>query len=350
MNKLAMETEIQHGESYASGNRPTLFLALATGFVFRLGLIALVLWIGIGSIQAEESSTGAVSDPMVMKIYPDGTKVTLRWSEVGKQVDNGEKFGGAPSIVAYDPAKDGIVPIGETSPKVASGSSTQSTSQGSASIITPEQPAKMDYTNADPSNFDDYGPKEGFVFRTAVGATFQQPLSTRTGSGDYFKAVYEPGIRFDLEPGYYVTEWCRIGAETAFIYNQLHSFSLDGQTYYGSGNPGGLYQIPVLGSVTFKFPTDGPIRGYFGGGAGASWNVIQANNNLESQRGQPGFTSYSWNFVWQVTAGLSYTIQPGLDLDIAYKCLSTPVFNFEGSGQGKPLFNHAAEIGLAWRF
>ena len=329
--------------------RPGLFVALATGLFFWLGLVGLLLWVGIGSARAENVSSASPADPMVMKIYPDGTKLIVRWSEIGKQVDNGEKFGGAPRIVAYDPAKDGVVPIGEPS-KTTEAVAPSASIPTSNSVITPEQPAKMDYTDADPANFDDYGPKEGFVFRTAVGATFQQPLSTRTGSGDYFKAVYEPGIRFDLEPGYYVTEWCRIGAETAFIYNQLHSFSLDGQTYYGSGNPGGLYQIPILGSVTFKFPTDGPIRSYFGGGAGASWNVIQANNNLESQRGEPGFTSYSWNFVWQVTAGLSYTIQPGLDLDFAYKCLSTPVFNFEGSGQGKPLFNHAAEIGLAWRF
>lgn len=315
------------------------------GLAFATAVFAILCWLVMGTTQAQS----APSDPMVMKIYPDGTKVVLRWSEVGKSVDNGEKFGGAPRIVAYDPAKDGIVPIGEPSQKQESASSASSLPI-SSSVVSPEKPAKMDYTNGDPETFDDYGVREGFVFRTAAGATFQQPLSARSGNGDYFRVVYQPGIRFDLEPGYNVTDWFRIGAETAFIYNQIHSLSSGGQTFYGSGDPGGLYQVPILASVTFRIPTDGPIRTYIGGGAGGSWSVIQSNNNLESQLGNPGFTNYTWSVVWQVTAGVSYTVVPGLDLDIAYKCLSTPVLNFESSGQSKPLFNHAAEIGLAWRF
>lgn len=60
--------------------------------------------------------------------------------------------------------------------------------------------------------------------------------------------------------------------------------------------------------------------------------------------------SYQWNFNWQFTTGLSYTFQPGLDLDLGYKCLSTPNTNFNGFGPSKPLFNHTAELGLVWRF
>jgi len=316
------------------------------GVALWAATLAILCWITLGVAQAETTP----SDPLVMKVYPDGTKVVLRWSEVGKQVDNGEKYGGAPKIVAYDPAKDGIVPIGEPSQKTES-NATPGAIPSSSSVVSPDQPAKMDYTNADPDTFDEYGPKEGFVFRSAVGVAFQQPLSGRSGDGqNYNKTVFQPGIRFDLEPGYNVTEWFRVGAETAFIYNQIHSFSVHDQTNYGSSDPGGLYQIPILGSVTFKFPTEGPIRGYVGGGAGGSWSVLQSNNNLQTQIGEPGFTNYTWSFVWQATAGVSYTISPGLDLDIAYKCLSTPVFNLEGSGQNKPLYNHTAEIGLAWRF
>ena len=78
-----------------------------SGLLFWLGLIAFSIWIG--------GATSLASDPYVMKIYPDGTKVILRWSEVGKSVDNGSTHGGAPKIVAYDPAKDGVVPVGEPS-------------------------------------------------------------------------------------------------------------------------------------------------------------------------------------------------------------------------------------------
>ena len=351
MKRYGIRSLIGEFETYQEDPRPSPFWALITGFAFWVCLLGLVLWVGIGSAIAEPSRAVSQNDPLVMKIYPDGTKVVVRWSEVGNQVDNGEKFGGAPRIVAYDPAKDGVVPIGEPSPKAVAANSTNSLAMGSGLVVNPDQPAKMDYKDGDPATFDEYGPKEGFVFRTAIGAAFQQPLSGRSGGGsDYFKAVFQPGIRFDLEPGYNVTEWFRIGAETAFIYNQIHSFSVHSRTDYGSGNPGGFYQVPVLASATFSLPTDGPFRGYFGGGAGGAWSVLQINNNLQAQNQQPGFTNYTWSFAWQVTAGLKYTIAPGFDLDFAYKCLSTPVLNLENTGQVKPLFNHTAEIGLAWRF
>lgn len=340
------------GEDPYPEARPSLFWALMTGLLFWVGLIGILLCMGIATVQAQDSTPSLASDPMVMKIYPDGTKIIVRWSEIGKAVDNGEKFGGAPRIVAYDPAKDGVVPIGEPSKQPQTASTNAVPSVSTNSVVTPEQPAKMDYTHSDPATPDEQlGPMEGFCFRTAVGPSFQQPISGRSGSGNtYYKNVFQPGIRFDLEPGYHITEWFRMGAETAFIYNQTHSFSVGGRTDYGSGDPGGLYQIPILASATFTFPTEGPIRGYFGGGAGGAWSVLQANNNLQAQNGQPGFTNYTWSFAWQVTAGLKYTISPGFDLEFAYKCLSTPVFNLENAGQIKPLFNHTAEIGLAWRF
>ena len=132
---------------------------------FWVALLGLLSCIGYGVAHAQAKD----SDPMVMKVYPDGTKVILRWSEVGKGVDQGEKYGGAPRIVAYDPTKDGIVPIGETAPKA--GTATNVVAQGSGSVVKPERPAKMDYTNADPKDYEEsFGPNEGFGFRTSVGA------------------------------------------------------------------------------------------------------------------------------------------------------------------------------------
>jgi len=313
------------------------------GLCLTLSGVFFFILLGLAHAQAP------ASDPTVMKVYPDGTKVLLPWSEVGKSCDDGKKFGGAPKIVPYDPARDGVVPIGQPSPKTES-DSTNSAVPSSTSVVSPDQPAKMDYTNADPKDYKDaFGAREGFAFRTAVGVAYQQPLSGRNGSGDiYQKLVFQPGIRYDLEAQYNVTDWFRTGVETAFLYNELHSSTLNARTSY-SGGPnlgnGGLFQIPILYSATFRFPSDGPWQGYLGGGGGANWNVLQAS----SGGGQP-YTSYHWNWAWQATTGFTYCVSEGLDLDIAYKLLSMPNPNFADLGQFKSSFNHSAQIGLTWRF
>lgn len=349
MNKVDFKIAKSDWDAFQEDRYPSLFWALVTGFVFWAGLIGLICWIGISSVLAEPATSVVGSDPLVMKIYPDGTKVVLRWSEVGKQLDSGEKFGGAPRIVAYDPAKDGIVPIGEPSSKTSATTATNAVTQGSGSVVAPNQPAKMDYTNADPSKFDEnLGPMEGFAFRTSVGPSFQQSISGRSGDGVYQNFTFKPGIRFDLEPSYNVTDWFRVGAETGFIYNRFQRISFgDENGYPGDSNVGnaGLYQVPVLANVRFQFPSEGPWRGYVGGGVGAAWSVLQASSG-----GDAPYTSYSWNLAYQVATGFTYTIAQGFDLDVGLKMLSTPNPSLQDSGQTKPIYNYTAQVGLAWRF
>jgi len=284
---------------------------------------------GSCALLATDAVSKSGGDPYVMKIYPDGTKV-----------------------------KDGVVPIGtpqgsETKPAPAANAIPTSTS-----VVTPDQPAKMDYTNADPKDFENaMGPDEGFVFRTAVGAAFQQSLSGRSNDGDeYLSVAFNPGLRFDLEPAYNVTDWFRVGLETAFVYNTVQRLSVgDVNAYPRDNNLGnaGLFQVPILANIRFQFPSEGPWKGYLGGGVGAGWNVFQISA-LDLT-----YTSYHWDLMYQLTAGFTYTISPGFDLDIGYKMLSAPNPSFQNSGelggildpgQFKAMYNHTVEVGLAWRF
>lgn len=300
-------------------------------------------------VLGEPSVTTSTNDPMVMKVYPDGTKVVVRWSEIGKAVDNGERHGGAPRIIAYDPGKDGIVPIGQPATTTSTSASASTPMPSSTSVVIQESSRGVNTTPSPMSDTDNYGSEEGFVLRSAVGASFQQPLSGRSGDGrTYNKFVFQPGIRFDLEPGYNVTDWFRVGLESSFIYNQVHSLNFNNAALYnGSSNlgNGGFYQVPVIANVNFTYPTEGPIRGYLGGGIGGAWDILQSSVNPLG-----AYTSYQWNFVWEVTAGFTYNVMPGLDLDFAYKLLSTPNPNFQGGGHYRASFNHTAEIGLAYRF
>ena len=136
---------------------------------------------------------------------------------------------------------------------------------------------------------------------------------------------------------------------------------MDSANYYPGGDElgnAGLFQVPIIANVRFQFPSDGPWRGYVGGGVGASWDVLQLSI------GSPSFnfgsyTSYHWNFAYQVTAGFTYTISSGFDLDIGYNMLAAPNPSFQNSGlfgsildpgSFKASYNHSLNIGLAWRF
>ena len=301
---------------------------------------------------AEPAVTTSTNDPMVMKVYPDGTKIVVRWSEIGKAVDNGEKHGGAPRIIAYDPGKEGIVPIGQPAATSTAAQSPSAPLPSASSVVMTESPSAVGNTTSPMSDTDDYGPMEGFGFRTDVGVAFQQSLSGRN-SGDYFTTTFQPGIRFDIEPFYNVTDWFSIGVETAFIHNTVQSISTLGDTVY-RGNPdfgnGDLYQVPILLNTRFQFPTEGPIRWFFGGGVGGNWNF--SNVATQHDNGEPyDATSFQWNYAFELSTGVCYTICSGLDLNASFKTLCTPNPLGEAqNGQMKASYNYAAEVGLAWRF
>ncbi len=236
-----------------------------------------------------------------------------------------------PDSPSLRPENIGIVPIGANTP-----TPDPSTSE----------PIPLDSTDDSPRSLEDFfGPNEGPVFRTAVGVNLLQPWSTRFGNQSiYSKTIFNPGIRYDLEAGYNILPQLRLSVEGDFLYNSIHSVVWGNDTRYGTGS---LYQIPVLFNATYHYLSQGPFRGYVGGGAGANWMVYQSGTAL-TEVGT--YTSYQWNFAWQFTTGFTYTIQPGFDLDIGYKCLSMPNPNFADFGTSRALFNHTAEIGLAWRF
>jgi opacity protein-like surface antigen len=314
--------------------------------------IITILATAIGSTQAADPSvTTSTNDPLVMKIYPDGTKIVVRWSEIGKAVDNGEKHGGSPRIIAYDPGKEGIVPIGQTSSAQPASEPVSSRLQTPSSVVSPESTKSIEATPAPMSDTDNYGPMEGFGFRSNVGVAFQQSQSLRVlvdGTSVYNSITFQPGIRFDIEPFYNVTDWFSVGVESAFIYNQIHSIQADDLTIYSGdsnfGN-GAFYQVPILANVRFQFPTDGPFRGFCGGGVGGVWDFLTI-----SAAGENG-TSYQWNYTFQLATGFTYNVAPGLDLETSFKALCTPNPLGEGAdSQTKASYNYTAEVGLAYRF
>jgi len=321
-----------------------------------------ILATAVGSVQAVDPAvTTSTNDPMVMKIYPDGTKVVVRWSEVGKAVDNGDKHGGSPRIIAYDPGKEGIVPIREQATPLK---------ESQPAMVIPEN--KVDSPLVEKTN-EGYlwGPKDGFSLKASAGPAWTSTIKTTVlspvdnGVNYNLSLVSNPGIRFDLAPGYNFNEFVRFEVETAFIYNQAHRATVSGGdlggeefTAYENNRFGfsssGMYQVPIIPQVVFTIPIDDvPIRPYFSGGFGPSWlsiNVQDVGATIDGEEYSASVYSSSWNCAWQASAGVDINVAPGIDLSLSYKALGTINPNLQYTGSTDSFYTQSANIGLTCRF
>ncbi len=333
------------------------------GLALWAAVLGILCWMTLGEAHAQSTQ----SDPMVMKVYPDGTKVVLRWSEVGKQVDNGEKYGGAPRIVAYDPAKDGIVPIGEPSPKSET-ASTNAAVPPSSSVISPDQPARLDYAAADSNDEVSDHELSGFYISPEMGMAINSNLNFRTVSGyvdENIAGGYElsgsatsslsvnPGIRFNLPLGYSPVEWFAIEFAPGIIWNPLNTLTVQYQGTLNdpAGDPvagdagslalqaqGGYYQVPLVLNFMFRIPTDSPWTPYVGGGIGATYSYLNITNlkyapagineNISSTDGS------CWSLAYQAIGGFDYQINENISIGAKYIFMGTGNQNFEGQLSG----------------
>jgi opacity protein-like surface antigen len=298
-------------------------------------------------VLAEPSVTTSTNDPMVMKIYPDGTKMVVRWSEIGKAIDNGEKHGGAPRIVAYDPGKDGIVPIGQDS---ASSKQTPLASQSPATSVS-----NSSFVSTE--NNDSMSELSGFYVGPEIGAAFQQDVNLQDVNFDTTilgadvlgsaggSLTMSAGIRFNVPIGYQPVEWFAIEFAPGIIWNQLSSYNLalngtiDGGAQQSVTLPidleGSYYQVPLVVNFIFKIPTDSPWVPYIGGGIGASYTYMNwtrisyagVSQDLSNVDGS------CWSLAYQGIAGLDYKITDEVSLGLKYIFTGTGNQNFGGSFQ-----------------
>jgi len=300
-------------------------------------------------LLAEQSVTTSTNDPMVMKIYPDGTKVVVRWSEIGKAVDNGEKHGGSPRIIAYDPGKDGIVPIGQLP---AANTSAPMVSQATASSVSSSSFVSKE-------NNTSLTELSGFYIGPELGVAFQQDVNLQNVNiNESFFGIdvvgsaggsltMNAGIRFNFPMGYQPVDWFAIEFAPGIVWNQFNYLNLElngsinGEAQQ-SGNlsvdlDGGYYQVPLVINFIFKIPTDSPWVPYIGGGIGASWTYM----NLTQVDAGGGFSAdlsnvdgSCWSLAYQGIAGLDYKITDEVSFGLKYIFLGTGNQNFGGDFQG----------------
>lgn len=260
---------------------------VSTGEIFSLVwkiLVLAFLIVETGTHAAEPATTSC--DPLVMKIYPDGTQLIQKWSEIGQKYDDGASHGGPPKIVAYRSVSEG---------------SSEKNENGTTKVL--------------PSQLVGYGPEEaslaqeGFYFMPTIGGAVVQD---EIGYGGDVNYTFNAGVRFDLSMGYRVNEWFSIEFTPGFIYNSLESITVQGIQYNVSGE---LIQVPLLINPILTIPTGSKWEPFLGFGVGGVY-TSQSNSSF-------GFyssgTTTAWNFCYSGLVGLQYHLEQNISVGFIYK-------------------------------
>ena len=279
-------------------------------------------------------------DPLVVKVYPDGTKTVLRWSEVGKMVDQGEKHGGPPRIEPYDPVGQAIVPIGQTN-QAADNPPVKSDDSSRAALYEDVDQASTGKRMTRPIAFPDsteqpydwqkdrkgkegislveeYDPEEVYG-RFQVGPSFvsSQSINSINGLPTGSKLSFDTGVRGGFEIGGHLSRYLALQGNISAIWNTSQQ-SADGW----------LLQVPAMIGLNGEFPIpleDGPrLVPYLGVDAGGSFMVYQ---NLEFvPEGQTTQYSDSFGFfapVWQIRAGIMVEFRDNWAFTAGYSYLGS---------------------------
>lgn len=295
------------------------------GIALILALSAAISWFAMATSVANDACSGT-RDPLVMKIYPDGTKVITRWSEIGKSFDQGQSHGGAPQIVAYDPHQDGIVPIGEQERGTSVSGPTASSNSSNYKPVTTTPSAN--------SNM----PKDNsmYVGMEAGGAFVQD---TRLSALGYNISLnMNTGFRFDLPIGYRFNDWFSVEFAPGFIYNTIESVQSGNGIALDGGN---LIQVPLLVNFIVTIPTDSPFEPYFGGGVGGLYANIDSKI-LDDQYD-------SWACGYSGLAGLNYHVDQDISFGLSYKFTGTSNQNWY-PGVTTQTYTQSVEVTGTFRF
>jgi opacity protein-like surface antigen len=166
-----------------------------------------------------------------------------------------------------------------------------------------------------------------------------------------------PGVRFDVTPGFNFTDWLGVELSGGILYNGLDhlngngTLTLDGGTeVIGDGGlslTGRYIQVPVLLSSVFRWPGQGRWKPYLSTGFGFAYSqlqITQIDNTQTSDQFEEAYTpafSVGSGFIWQVS--------DGVDFDVAYKLLGLINPSYVGLQAGVPLSN-SVQFGINVRF
>ncbi|NDB95471.1 MAG: hypothetical protein EBZ78_04860 [Verrucomicrobia bacterium] len=208
----------------------------------------------------------------------------------------------------------------------------------------------------------------GPYVRTDLGFGFVNNLeSSQTLTGNVLPGLHgtlsnpsisiNPGVRFDVVPGFNFTDWLGVELSGGILYNGLDHLNGSGTVNLSGGTEtvgaGGLsltgtyLQVPVLVSSVFRWPGQGRWKPYLSTGFGFAYTQLQITQVDNTQTSDEFEEQYSPAF--SVGSGFIWQVSDNVDFDVLYKLLGVINPDYAGLQPGVALSN-SVQFGINVRF
>ena len=200
----------------------------------------------------------------------------------------------------------------------------------------------------------------GFVNNLASSQSLSgQVLPGVTGALANPSVSMNPGLRFDVAPGYNFNDWLGAEFSAGILYNGLDhlngsgSITMDGSSSPVSVGNGGVsltgryLQVPALVSAVFRWPGQGRWKPYLSTGFGFAYSQLQINQVGSVQTSDQMTQQFSPAF--QVGSGFLWQVSEMVDFDLMYKLLGLINPDYSSLQPGVILSN-SFQIGVNIRF
>ena len=208
----------------------------------------------------------------------------------------------------------------------------------------------------------------GPYVRTDLGFGFVNNLeSSQTLTGNVLPGLHgtlsnpsisiNPGVRFDVVPGFNFTDWFGVELSGGILYNGLDHLNGNGTVTLSGGTetvgPGGLsltgtyLQVPVLVSSVFRWPGQGRWKPYLSTGFGFAYTQLQVTQVDNTQTSDEFEEQYSPAF--SVGSGFIWQVSDNVDFDVLYKLLGVINPEYAGFQPGVAISN-SVQFGINVRF
>ena len=168
-----------------------------------------------------------------------------------------------------------------------------------------------------------------------------------------------PGVRFDVAPGYNFNDWLGAEFSAGILYNGLDhlngsgSLTMDGSPTPVSVGDGGIsltgryLQVPALASAVFRWPGQGRWKPFLSTGFGFAYSQLQINQVGTVQTSDQMAQQFSPAF--QIGSGFLWQVSEMVDFDLMYKLLGIVNPAYSSFQPGVALSN-SFQFGINIRF